>query len=114
MKTSKRTRFTPASKSYKVIIDKESWIEELLKSDIVKNTWKEPLPLTEREKLLMSTDFASSLDTIKGLYEHGKCIELEMFIYDYIYLGLELLYDKKKWFLNSKKYIFEDLKSKIT
>lgn len=60
----------------------------------------------------MSTDFASSLDAIKGLNEQGKCIELEMFIYDYIYLGLELLYDKKKWFLKSKKEILEDLKGK--
>lgn len=112
LKTSKRTRFTPASKSYKILIDKESWIEEFLKSDNVKNTWKEPLLLTERENLLKSTDFASSLDTIKGLNEHGKCIETEMFIYDYIYLALELLYDNQKWFLKSKKYIIEDLKGK--
>lgn len=112
LKTSKRTRFAPASKSYKILIDKESWIEEFLKSDNVKNTWKEPLLLTERENLLKSTDFSSSLDTIKGLNEHGKCIETEMFIYDYIYLALELLYDNQKWFLKSKKYIIEDLKSK--
>lgn len=111
-KTSKRTRITPASKSYKVLIDKEAWIEEFLNSDTVKNTWKEPLPLNEREKLLMSTDFHSSLATIKSLYEQGKCIEIEMFINDYIYLGLELLYDKEKWFLESKKYIIDDLRDK--
>lgn len=111
-KTSKRTRFTPASKNYKVLIDKESWIKEFLKSDIVQNTWKEPLPLTEREGLVMSTDFASSLDTIKGLYEQGKCIETEMFVSDYIYLGLELLYNKQKWFIKPKKYVLEDLKVK--
>lgn len=112
VKTSKRTRFTPASKSYKVLIDKESWIREFLKSDIVQNTWKEPLPLTEREKLLMSTDFASSLDAIKGFDEQGKHIEIEMFINDYIYLGLELLYNNRKWFIKPKKYILEDLKVK--
>lgn len=112
LKTSKQTRFTPASKSYKVLIDKDAWIEEFLNSDTIKNTWKEPLPLSEREKLLMSTDFASSLNTIKGLNEQGKFIELEIFVFDYIYLGLELLYDKAKWFFKSKKYILEDLKDK--
>jgi len=112
LKTSKKTRFTPASKNYKVLIDKEAWIEEYLNSETIKNTWKEPLPLNEREKLLISTDFYSCLNTIKGLSEQGKCIELEFFIYEYIYLGLELLYDKKKWFLKTKKYILEDLKVK--
>lgn len=112
LKTSKQTRFTPASKSYKVLIDKDAWIEEFLNSDTIKNTWKEPLPLSEREKLLMSTDFASSLNTIKGLNEQEKFIELEIFVFDYIYLGLELLYDKAKQFFKSKKYILEDLKDK--
>lgn len=111
-KTAKRTRFTPASKNYKILIDKENWIEEYLNSDIVKNTWKEPLPLNEKEKLLMSTDFSSSLSSLKGLNKQGKFIELEMFIYDYIYLGLDLLYDKQKWFFESKKYILEDINKK--
>ncbi|MEL3909155.1 MAG: hypothetical protein P1P64_09160 [Treponemataceae bacterium] len=111
-KTAKRTRFTQASKNYKILIDKENWIEEYLNSDIVKNTWKEPLPLNEKEKLLMSTDFSSSLSSLKGLNKQGKFIELEMFIYDYIYLGLDLLYDKQKWFFESKKYILEDINKK--
>lgn len=112
-KTAKKTRFAPGSQSYKVLFDKENWIEDYLNSDIIKEVCKEPLPLNNREKLLMSTDFSSSLDTLDGLNEQGKYIEVDMFIYDYIYLGLELLYNENKWFLKTKKYIISDVKNRL-
>lgn len=113
IKTVKATRFTPASKDYQVLLDKENWIADFLASDLVKKTWKEPLPMNEKQFILMATDFSLSLGQIKGLLEKGKEIEIVMFLSDYIYLGLELLYDQNKWFLESKKYIFDDLKDKL-
>ncbi|WBW94975.1 nucleotidyltransferase domain-containing protein [Oceanirhabdus sp. W0125-5] len=111
-KAAKEVRTKPIAKDFKVLIDKKNWIEEYIKSDQVYNTWKAPIKIHDKLRLKKSIDFQLSISQLKGFKELGKNVEIEMFISEYTFLGLDLFYDKNGWFIESKKHILDDVKNR--
>jgi len=112
-KTCKPTRNRPISRDFRVVLDKEGWIESFIDSDQVREARQTPLALGGQEALIKKIDFKSSLHNLRGLMALNKETEIRLHLGDYIYLGLELLYDHKGWFLESRKNLLQNFKSRM-
>jgi len=91
-----------------VFLDKD----EIIKTKRKKIAEQGPIPLTSEEKLSIKIILSTDILTVRGLIDKKRFVSASQLIDDILYEAVSGYYDINRWWLPSKKNLFDDLKEK--